>query len=78
MSNIKKKEDKLEIEVGKYSYDYGSRVDDVALIELDNKLRKCESDLKKIINEIEELQKDNIVLTSEKKKVKKSTKKKKN
>ena len=52
MSNIKKKEDKLEIEVGKYSYDYGSRVDDVALKELDNKLRKCESDLKKIINEI--------------------------
>ena len=75
MSNIKK-EDKLELLIGKYSYDYGSRVDDVALKELDDKLRKCQSDLKKIINEIEELQKDDIVSKSDNKKVKKSKKKK--
>ena len=73
MSNKKKKLDSF-FDIPKFS----SRVDDVVLKELEDKLIKCKSDMEKIINEIEELQKDNIVSTSEKKKVKKSTKKKKN
>ena len=68
----------LPIQVGYEYFDLGSRVDDVALNELDSKLRKCQSNLKKIINEIEELQKDDIVQMSDNRKVKKSKKKKKN